>query len=150
MLMIPLIRVTALSDPDSLALSSLSECSCCSIPLRLLPVASSSALTWSESGVRSESPQAASVQTALGLTQADHSNQWIAPYDRMNVNFLVYANNAVYRICTSTVKSHGPDKGTISVATVPGSAHRFRWHASLTGSLRRRLFKFKCEARPGS
>ena len=29
----------------------------------------------------------------------------------MNVTFLVYADNAVYQICTPTVKSHGPDKG---------------------------------------
>ena len=33
-------------------------------------------------------------------------------------------------------------KGTISVAAVPGSAHRFRRHASLSGSLR--LFEFQC------
>ena len=69
----------------------------------------------------------------------------IAPYNRMNVTFLVYADNAVYQICTHAVKSHGPDKGTISVAAVPGQAHRFRRHASLSGSLR--LFKFQCEAR---
>ena len=55
----------------------------------------------------------------------------IAPYNRMNVTFLVYADNAVYQICTHTVKSHGPDKGTILVAVVPGSADRFRRHANL-------------------
>ena len=44
----------------------------------------------------------------------------IAPYNRMNVTFLVYADNAVYQICTHAVKSHGPDKGTISVTAVPG------------------------------
>ena len=69
----------------------------------------------------------------------------IAPYDRMNVPFFVYADNAVYQTCTPTVKSHAPDKGTISVAAFPGSAHRFRGHASLSGSLR--LVEFQCEAR---
>ena len=65
----------------------------------------------------------------------------------MNVTFLMYyADNTVYQICTPT-GSHGPDKGTISVAAVPGSlaAHRFRGHASLSGSLR--LFESQCEAR---
>ena len=33
--------------------------------------------------------------------------------------------NAVYQICTPTVKSHGPDKGTTLVAAVPGSAHGY-------------------------
>ena len=60
----------------------------------------------------------------------------------MNVTFLVYADNTVNLICTSTVKSHGPDKGTISVAAVSGSAHCFREHASLSGSLS--LFEFQC------
>ena len=70
----------------------------------------------------------------------------IAPYNLMNVTFLVYADNTVYQICTHTVKSHwhGPDKGTILVAAVPGSAHRFCTHTSLSGSLR--LFEFQCEA----
>ena len=62
----------------------------------------------------------------------------------MNVTFLVYADNTVYQICVYTGKSHSPDKGTISVAAVPGSAHRFRRQASLSGSLR--LFEFQCEA----
>ena len=52
----------------------------------------------------------------------------------MNVAFLVYADNTVYEICTPAVKSHGPDKGTISVAAVQGSAHCFRGHASLLGT----------------
>ena len=65
----------------------------------------------------------------------------IAPYD---VALLLYADNAVYQICTPTVKSHGPDKGTILVAAVPSSAH-FRWHASLLGSLR--LFEFQVPMR---
>ena len=33
--------------------------------------------------------------------------------------------NTVYQICTPTVKSHGPEKGTILVAAVQGSAHLF-------------------------
>ena len=55
----------------------------------------------------------------------------IAPYDRMNVAFLVYADNTVYQICTPTVESHGPDKWAILVTVdeVPGSSHRFRGHA---------------------
>ena len=66
----------------------------------------------------------------------------------MNVGrFLLYTDNAVYQICTPTVKSHGPDKGTISVAAVPGSAHHFRGHASLSGSLCQWLFKFQCVER---
>ena len=69
----------------------------------------------------------------------------IAPYNSMNVTFLVYADNAVYQICTHTVKSHCPDKGTISVAAVPGSAHCFHRHANLSGSLG--LFEFQCKAR---
>ena len=44
----------------------------------------------------------------------------ITPYGSMNITFLVYSGNAVYQICTSTVQSHGPDKGTISEAAVPG------------------------------
>ena len=44
--------------------------------------------------------------------------------------FLLYADNTVYQICTPTVKRHGPDKGTISVAAVQGLAHRFRGHAT--------------------
>ena len=63
----------------------------------------------------------------------------------MNVAFLVYADNAVYQICTPTVKCHGPDRGTISVAAVPGSAYRFRGHATLSDILR--LFEFQCEVR---
>ena len=45
----------------------------------------------------------------------------------------------------------GPDKGTISVAAVTGSAHRFRQPSAGTpvywalGSLR--LFEFQCKAR---
>ena len=31
----------------------------------------------------------------------------IAPYNRMNVAFLVYTDSTVYQICTPTVKSHG-------------------------------------------
>ena len=62
----------------------------------------------------------------------------------MKVTFLVYTDNAVYQICTPKIKSHGPDKGIIWVAAVSGLAHCFRWHASLSGSLR--LFKFQCEA----
>ena len=62
------------------------------------------------------------------------SGSRIALYNRMNVTFLVYADNAVYQICTHTIKSHGPDKGTISVAAVPGSAHRFSCYASLLGT----------------
>ena len=73
----------------------------------------------------------------------------IAPYDRMNVTVLVYADNALYQICTiPTIKSHCPDKGTVGtilVAAVQGSAHLFRWYAKLFGSLR--FFKFQCEAR---
>ena len=49
----------------------------------------------------------------------------------MNVTFLVYADNAVYQICTPTIKSHCPDKGTTSVTAVPGSAQRFSGHANL-------------------
>ena len=63
----------------------------------------------------------------------------------MNVTFLVYADNAVYQSGTPTVKSQCPDKGTVCVPAVPGPAHRFREHASLSGSLR--LFNFQCEAR---
>ena len=44
----------------------------------------------------------------------------IAPCNSMNVTFLVYADNAVYQICTYAVKSQDPDKGTISVAAVSG------------------------------
>ena len=65
----------------------------------------------------------------------------------MNVAFLLLADNAVHQMCTPTFKSHGPDKGTISVAAVPGSAHLFLGYASLwaLGSLR--LLEFQCEAR---
>ena len=59
----------------------------------------------------------------------------ISPYNSMKNAFLEYADNAVYQICTSTVKSHCP-KGTILVAAVPCLAHRFRGHSSLSGSLR--------------
>ena len=68
----------------------------------------------------------------------------IAPYNHMNVTFLVYADNTVYQNCTHTVKSRGPDEGTILVVAVPGSAHCFCRHTSLSGSLR--LFEFQCEA----
>ena len=47
----------------------------------------------------------------------------IASYDRKNIAFLLQADNAVHQMCTPTVKSKSPDKGTISVAAVPGSAH---------------------------
>ena len=53
--------------------------------------------------------------------------------DRMNVAFLLCADKAVYQICTPTVNSHCPNKGTISVAAVQGSAqwaHRFSGHAT--------------------
>ena len=44
-------------------------------------------------------------------------------------------------MCTPTVKSHGPDKGTISVAAVPGSAHRFLGYASLLGTEKSEAFR---------
>ena len=49
----------------------------------------------------------------------------IAPHNSMNVTLLVYADNTVSQFCTHTVKSHCPDKGTILVVAVPGSAPRF-------------------------
>ena len=35
----------------------------------------------------------------------------------------------------------------IKVAAVPGSAHSFRWHASLSPAGSLRLFEFQCQAR---
>ena len=59
----------------------------------------------------------------LGLSTQQFLSCWgsrITPYNHMNVTFLVYADKTVYHICTHTVKSHCPDKGTILVAAVPG------------------------------
>ena len=58
----------------------------------------------------------------------------LAPYDHMNIAFLLYADRAVYQICTPTVNSHCPKKGTISVAAVQGLDHSFSGHASLLGT----------------
>ena len=55
----------------------------------------------------------------------------IAPYDSMNIIFLVYADDAVNQICTPVVKSHSPGEGELSQA------------CSLSGSLR--LCKFQCK-----
>ena len=68
----------------------------------------------------------------------------IAPHNRMKVTFLVYADNTVYQILLKvTVQIRGL-AWSPSVAAVPGSAHRFRRNASLSGSLR--LFEFQYEA----